>query len=83
MTIREFYLDQYPTDDLGLELKENITFTGLLNTVYEGNDLYAYLGVGDSLVRERLFQELATQANQTYDWIYNLWIRNINKTLAV
>jgi len=31
MTIREFYLKNYPTDDLGLELAETPTFAGLLN----------------------------------------------------
>ncbi len=31
MKIREFYLETYPTDDLGLELNETPTFPGLLN----------------------------------------------------
>ena len=33
MNIKEFYLENYPTDDLGTELKETANFTGLLNPV--------------------------------------------------
>lgn len=78
MTVKEFYLEQFPTDDLGLELNPDTTFDGLFQTLYVGNDIYDYLEVGDSLVRERLFEELARQINQSYDWIYGLWLNNIN-----
>ena len=78
MTIREFYLEQFPTDDLGLELNENATFKGLFQTLVKGTDVYSYLQVGDSLIRERLFEELANQVNQTYNWVYNLWIKDFS-----
>ena len=36
MKIKQFYLKNYPTDELGVELNENANFTGLLNDyVYE------------------------------------------------
>lgn len=73
MNIKEFYLNQYPTDEMGVELNENTTFVGLLKCLYEGNDVYAYFGVGDSLVRERLFEELANQLQTSYDYVYDLW----------
>ena len=75
MNIKEFYLENYPTDDLGIELKDNTTFTGLLNELHNGNDVYDYIGVGDSLVRERLFEELAKQLNKPYDYVYNMWLK--------
>ena len=74
MNIKEFYLNTYPTDELGEELNENVTFNGLFNEILEGNDIYEYIGVVDSLVRERLFEELASQINETYDSVYDMWL---------
>ena len=74
MKIKEFYLNAYPTDELGLELNENATFVGLLNCLYEGNDVYDYIGEGDSLIRERLFEKLAQDLGSSYDYVYNLWL---------
>lgn len=74
MKIKEFYLNEYPTDELGVELNENATFVGLLNCLYEGNDVYDYIGEGDSLIRERLFEKLAQDLGSSYDYVYNLWL---------
>ena len=75
MTIREFYLETYPTDDLGLELNPTPTFAGLLNQLIVGGDVYRYIGVSDSLIRERLFERLAEELNVKYDYVYNLWLK--------
>ena len=74
MTIKDFYLNEYPTDELGIELKDNITFAGLVTQLFGDGDVYDYIGVHDSLVRERLFSELAKQLNTSYDYVYNLWL---------
>lgn len=74
MNIRESYLNNYPTDEMGVELNENATFPGLLSCLYEGNDVYEFLGVADSLVRERVFEELANRLNESYEFVYNLWL---------
>jgi hypothetical protein len=74
MNIKEFYMNEYPTDELGVELNENATFVGLLNTLHEGGDVYEYIEVGDSIVREHLFEELAKQLNKPYDYVYDLWM---------
>jgi hypothetical protein len=74
MTIREFYLERYPTDELGMELNETPTFAGLLNQLIVGGDVYRYIGVGDSIVRERLFERLAEELEVSYDYVYNLWM---------
>ena len=76
MNIKEFYLNEYPTDELGSELKENITFSGLLNNLFTENNIYDYIGVGDSIIRERLFSQLSIQLNKEYDYVYNLWLNN-------
>jgi len=75
MKIKEFYLETYPTDELGLELKETPTFPGLLNKLIVGEDVYRYIGVTDSIVRERLFEKLAETLNVSYDYVYNLWLK--------
>ena len=74
MNIKEYYVNNYPTDELGVELNEKATFVGLLNCLYEGNDVYEYIGEGDSLIRERLFEKLAIDTNKPYNYIWDLWL---------
>jgi hypothetical protein len=76
MNIKEFYLNNYPTDELGIELRDDTNFTGLLNNLYTANDVYTYIGVGDSIIRERLFAKLAEILDAPYDYVYNLWLSN-------
>lgn len=75
MSIKQFYINNYPTDELGVELNEKSTFAGLINELFGGEDVYKYIGVADSLVRERLFIELSKQLNTSYDYVYNLWLK--------
>jgi hypothetical protein len=75
MTIREFYVAKYPTDDMGDGINPTATFAGLLNQLIVGGDVYAYLYVYDSIIRERLFEGLAEELNVKYDYVYDLWIK--------
>jgi hypothetical protein len=75
MKIREFYLEAYPSDDMGDGINPTATFAGLLNQLIVGGDVYAYLYVYDSIIRERLFERLAEELNVKYDYVYNLWIK--------
>jgi len=74
MNIKEFYLNTYPTDELGVEINEKATFVGLVTELFGGSDIYEYIGVGESIIRERCFEELAKQLNKPYDFVYNLWL---------
>ena len=74
-TIKEYYVKNFPTDNLGLELNETPTFPGLLNQLIVNGDVYRYIGVSDSIVRERLFEKLAETLNVSYDYVYNLWLK--------
>jgi len=47
MTIREFYVKNYPTDDMGDGINPKATFAGLLNQLIVGGDVYAYLWAYD------------------------------------
>jgi hypothetical protein len=73
MEIKKFYLENYPTDDMGLEINEGSTFAGLLNQLYQEGYVYEYIGVSDSLIRERLFEKLALDLKVDYQYVYNLW----------
>lgn len=75
--IRDWYIAAYPEDELGLELNPNITFTGIFNFLrkpYKGVYVYDVLGVGDSLIRERVFARLAEIRKVDYDVIYDMWL---------
>lgn len=55
--IRDWYTKNYPTDELGKEIND-ITFEDLWNAINFDN-IYDVIGVGDSLIRERLFEHLS------------------------
>ena len=74
MTIKEFYMTNYPTDEMGEDINEKATFVGLVTHLFGDMDVYDYIGVTDSLVRERLFEELAKQLDKPYDFVYNMWL---------
>jgi hypothetical protein len=76
MTIREFYVKNYPSDDMGDGINPTATFAGLLNQLIIGGDVYEYLNVYDSIIRERLFEGLANELNVKYEYVYNLWLNN-------
>jgi hypothetical protein len=75
MTIREFYVKNYPSDDMGDGINPTATFAGLLNQLIVGGDVYAYLYVYDSIIRERLFERLAEELEVSYEYVYNLWLK--------
>ena len=75
MSIREYYVNKYPTDDMGDGINPTATFAGLLNQLIIGGDVYEYLYVYDSIIRERLFEGLAEELNVKYDYVYDLWIK--------
>ena len=79
--IKEFYLKTYPTDEMGEELNENATFVGLVTELFAMNNVYDYIGVGDSIIRERLFEELANQLNKPYDFVYDMWLKGVDYTI--
>ena len=74
MTIKDFYLKTYPTDELGEEINSKATFNGLVDVLENREDVYEYIGVGDSLVRERVFEELAYTLGITYFQVHEQWI---------
>lgn len=71
--LRDWYMSAFPTDELGERLNANITLEGVLESLKKGEDIYDFIGVGDSIVRERIFTEIADATGCEYDDIYLLW----------
>jgi len=74
MTIREHYLKEYSTDELGLLINPEATFVGLLDVLYNHQDVYDYIGEHDSIIRERSFLELSRILNKPYKYVWKLWL---------
>jgi hypothetical protein len=74
--LRDYYMQQFPEDDLGRDIHPDITFNTLYQTLHTGDPGKAYdvIGVDDSIIRERLFEKLAALLKVDYDTIYNLWM---------
>lgn len=76
--IRDWYMKNYPTDELGPDLNRVSTFEDLWNGIHLPMEIYVVIGVADSLVRERLFSELSDIKNVDIDYIYNKWTEDPN-----
>ena len=70
--LKNFYQAYYPSDEMGEEIRFESTFEGLLENI---QNCYHYIGVFDSIVRERLFDQLAKNKGVDYDSIYNLYFK--------
>jgi hypothetical protein len=81
MNVREFYVKNYPSDDMGADINPNATFDGLVHALSNCQDVYEYLNVYDSIIRERLFEKLSLILNCEYEVIYNQWLSPIKKPL--
>jgi hypothetical protein len=66
---------------MGADINPNATFDGLVHALSNCQDVYEYLYVYDSIVRERLFEKLSLILNCEYEVIYNQWLSPIKKPL--
>lgn len=73
--IKEWYIKEYPTDELGIEINDEITFYDLFVVLDTYKDVYEALGVMDSIIRERVFGKLADIMKVDYDHIFEQWLR--------
>lgn len=81
--VRDWYVARYPDDEIGAMIKEGLTWEDLMKAVPLGGGFYGVLGVGDSLIRERIFNVLAALfANGDYMRIYHLWLHGEDKKSA-
>lgn len=72
--VREWYTSAFPNDELGAELNLDLTFDDALAAIPSGTGFYDSIGAGDSVVRERVFEELCNRYGYTYDEVYDSWL---------
>lgn len=72
--IYDWYKEAFPHDEWAISnLNRGINFQDVYECLEVGYDIYSLLGAGDSLVRERVFDALATIMECSYDYIYYQW----------
>jgi hypothetical protein len=74
MKIKEYYLEMFSTDELGVEINPQATFDGLFRILDNYEDVYEYIGVCDSIIRERCFEKLSQIMGCDYNVIYDQWL---------
>lgn len=72
--VREWYIEKYPSDNLGNEIYDELTWANILEDMRVGENIYDILGVRDSVVRERVFEKLSEMMEVPYDVLYYLWV---------
>ena len=73
--IKDWYIKTYPNDELGEELNSRATFYDLFEALDNYQDVYNLFGIGDTIIRERIFEKLAEIMECPYEEIYNQWLR--------
>lgn len=88
--VKDWYINKYPSDDFGEEISPEATFFGVVEVLeyhelpYEYRDklpsdeVYDYLGTDDSIIRERVFEELSIILDVSLDDIYDKWVDPYN-----
>lgn len=76
--LRSTYHKEYPLDDYYLEMSKTATFVDLFEALDFGKDVYEVIFgnsvMGDSIVRERLFEILSNIMGCDYEYIYEKWL---------
>ena len=81
--LKAYYLYEHTSDELGIEINDSITFNDLFRYLDNKNyfsikydSVYDFIGVDDSIVRERLFEGLCKVMNCSYDYVLEQWEKN-------
>lgn len=75
-SIRDWYTQAFPDDELGYIIDPDDTFAGAVKFMAYGGEVYEYLGVVDSLVRENVFSKIAAITGVEYEDVYDLWLHH-------
>ena len=81
--VADWYAVAFPNDEWGNEMmNKGVLFQDVFECLQVGFNVYALLGAGDSIVRERVFDALATMMEVSYDVIYYQWLNYEKKPLG-
>lgn len=74
LKLRDWYLENFPEDDFAKDrMDSGKTFQDLFDTLDNYGNVYACIGVADSLIRERLFTKLSQIMGVDYEVVYDQW----------
>ena len=72
--VRDWYVTKFPEDPIGEELPFSLTFQDIADALPKG-EVYDVMGdATDSVIRERVFAELADIYGVGYGVVYNAWV---------
>ena len=74
--VKRWYRRVAPHDGMGKRINESTTFADVLLGIAQGAEVYDIIGVSDSLIRERIFAEIAERMGCEYDVVYNIWLNS-------
>lgn len=78
-----WYADRFPQDEWGNQiLNKGIDFQDVYECLAVGGNIYALLGDADSIIRERVFDALATMMGCSYDHVYYQWLNGQKNPLG-
>jgi hypothetical protein len=73
--VKPWYMEEYPTDEMGEDIDDDLTFEDIFQCLDSYDDIYKYIP-GDSIIRERIFSKLAELMDVDYDYIYDQWLKS-------
>lgn len=74
INLKDWYTSEYPDDDLGYELFDDVSLRRCYSSLGKEPDIYDVMGVADSVIRERVFAKMAEVLDVDYDDIYYKWL---------
>ena len=77
VNLKKWYEVTYPGEDIIKSIKPAATFADALKGIKTGQ-LYSLIGVADSCLRSRIFNQLAlySAGYNNYDDLYCLWLKH-------
>lgn len=73
-SVKKWYLNEYPEDDLGEEINGDINFIDMFTALNAKIKIYDFINVHDSLIRERIFAKMSELSGIPYGEIYDKWL---------
>lgn len=78
--VKETYLAKWPDDDTAKKyLRSDLTFLDVFRYMAFGQDFYDLIGIADSLIRERIFTEMAVRGCGNFVQLHNFWINSTRR----
>lgn len=73
-SVKKWYLNEYSEDDLGEEINGDINFLDMFTALNSKINIYNFINVHDTLIRERIFEKMSELSGIPCEEIYNKWL---------